>query len=53
MEVKGFIAFVRNEILPESLAELDECKTVLGAVLWRRRMLSVIGNIKIVGEEDA
>ena len=51
MQVKEFVPHVKTQVWPECQAQLDSCKTVLDAVMWRRKAIRALQSLRIAGEE--
>ena len=47
MQVQRFIAIVKDEIWPESLHELIQCKTTADTNLWRTHFIEAITKLEL------
>ena len=52
MQVKEFVTHVKDQLWPECQSQLDQCKTVHDAVIWRKRINRAFEALKIAGEEN-
>ncbi len=52
MQVKEFATHVKDQLWPECQSQLDLCKTVHDAVIWRKRIIRAFEALKIAGEEN-
>ena len=52
MQVAIFVSLMRDQLLPESLSKVQQCKTVLDVVLWRRRLIRTLTEHKVVNEQS-
>ena len=50
MQVAIFIALV-NQLLPERLIKIKECKSVLDVVVWRKQLINALTTAKVLNEE--
>ena len=52
MQVAIFVSLMRDQLLPESLSKVQQCKTVFDVVSWRKRLIRALTEHKVVNEQS-
>ncbi len=50
MQVKAFIKHVKDNVWPDSRSDLDQCKTALDVVLWKKYIIRELTQSVVDGE---